>query len=66
MLMTNPRKTALGRRLTELRKRLGITQTEAAERIKVSLRTWQSWEGGEQVPTDSHALLIKLLESGKL
>lgn len=71
--MTKPRKTALARRLTALREKLGeaegrkkITQAEAAKRIGLSVRAWLSWERGEQEPSPAHLLLIKMLEQGNL
>lgn len=33
--------------LKKLRKRLGLTQTEAADTVLVTLRTWQNWEAAE-------------------
>lgn len=32
-----------------VRRRLGLTQTEAARRADVSLATWRRWEGGEKL-----------------
>jgi DNA-binding transcriptional regulator YiaG len=53
-------------RLADLRKRLDLTQAEAAAKVRVSLRAWVKWEHGEQVPTPSHQLLIDMLEQGKI
>jgi len=34
-----------------LRKRAGLTQTEAAHLVRSKLRTWQSWEAASNLPT---------------
>ncbi len=39
---------ALGERITQLRKKNGITQTEMAEKLKVSQQTVQAWEAGRR------------------
>jgi len=45
------------------RKRLKISQTEAAENFGVSLRTFQTWERGEsEIPKIAQKLLTLLLE----
>ena len=54
------------KRLFALRKRLGLTQADAAAKVRVSLRSWAAWELGEQIPSSPHQLLITLLESGKI
>jgi DNA-binding transcriptional regulator YiaG len=48
------------RRLKALRERLGLTQTEAAERIGTVLRTWQNYEYGRRQPGPMVAKLIEL------
>lgn len=53
-------------RLKKLRDDLNITQREAAERVRVHLRSWAKWEYGDQIPSESHQLLIEMLESGKV
>lgn len=58
---------ALGRRLQDLREKLGnISMAEAASRIGVTERTWLAWERNESEPSQSHHMLIDLLEQGKL
>ncbi|PHS72138.1 MAG: transcriptional regulator [Cycloclasticus sp.] len=37
--------------LKKLRKRSGLTQTEAAHLVRSKLRTWQSWEADSKLPT---------------
>ncbi|PLY15516.1 MAG: transcriptional regulator [Sedimenticola sp.] len=36
--------------IKRLRKRAGLTQTEAGKCVHVALRTWQSWESPEEDP----------------
>jgi transcriptional regulator with XRE-family HTH domain len=64
--MTVPRKTALGKRLTMLRKRLDLTQAQIAEKVGASTRSWSSWERGEEKPSKPFMILIDLLDQGKL
>ena len=64
--MTVPRKTVLGRRLTAMRKRLGLTQAHVAEKIGASTRSWNGWERGEEKPSKPFLILIDLLDQGKL
>lgn len=40
----------LGRRIAHRRDELGLTQEEAAERARVTLRAFQRWEAGESRP----------------
>lgn len=37
-----------------------LLQSEAAERIGVSRRTWIAWETGQQIPRDAYQRLIPL------
>lgn len=71
MLMANKKRKrhppgSLPRRLYDLRLALRLTQGEAARRVRVSRRTWNSWESGTQTPSPPHQLLIDLLEQGKI
>jgi transcriptional regulator with XRE-family HTH domain len=59
-------KYALGKRLVVLRKKLGLTQKEAAEKVFVTRDAWQSWEAGTRNPSKAHLKLIELLDQGKL
>ena len=53
-------KKSLGRRLADIRSRLGLSQTELAGELGVSPRTYQSYERGERdAPTAS---LIELCQ----
>ena len=36
------------REIREAREQVGLTQTEAAQRIWMSLRAWQDWEAGKR------------------
>ena len=49
-----------------IRTKLGLSQEQAAARIGMSRRTWQDYERGEIDLTTSAALLIRLLEAGKI
>ena len=49
-----------------IRTRLQLTQTEAAEKLGATLRTWQYWESGERNPSPQAVLLLKMLADGKL
>jgi len=46
----------------KVRKRLGLTQQELAERINVSLDTIRNWEQGKRVPTGAAKALLKILD----
>jgi putative transcriptional regulator len=45
-----------------VRKRLGFSQAEFAERIDVSLDTIRNWEQGKRSPTGAAKSLLKVLE----
>ena len=45
-----------------VRKRLGFTQVEFAERIDVSLDTIRNWEQGKRSPTGPAKALLKVLD----
>ena len=45
-----------------VRKRLGFSQTEFAERIHVSLDTIRNWEQGKRVPTGAAKALLQVLD----
>lgn len=47
-----------------IRKKLGITQTEFAEIVAVSLKTIQNWEAGGKIPATKDAILRKLMRDG--
>ncbi len=70
--MTAPRKRRSAARvqtpkeLKALRRRLGLTQAQAAARIGVATRTWIAWENRQNVPSTAAATLIRLLSQGKL
>lgn len=40
----------IGARIAELRERSHLTQPAVAERAKVALRTYQTWEAGDATP----------------
>jgi len=41
-------KSPTPKEIRKAREEIGLTQTEAAERIWMSLRAWQEWEGGRR------------------
>lgn len=45
-----------------VRKRLGFSQAQFAERIDVSLDTIRNWEQGKRSPTGAAKALLKVLE----
>ncbi len=45
-----------------VRKRLGFSQSEFAQRIDVSLDTIRNWEQGKRSPTGAAKALLKVLE----
>jgi DNA-binding transcriptional regulator YiaG len=53
-------------KIQALRKRLGLTQTEAAEKVGVTQRAWLSWETGAVIPSRQSVILIRQLDQGKL
>lgn len=55
--------------IRKLRKRLNLTQKEAADKIGVSYRTWVSWENeaeNHRKPSRTAVRLIRMLAAGKL
>jgi DNA-binding transcriptional regulator YiaG len=52
--------------IRKLRKRLGLTQTQAAARVGVTQRAWLSWETGAITPSRQSLILIRLLDDGKI
>jgi DNA-binding transcriptional regulator YiaG len=47
-----------------LRERLGLTQGEIAELLKIGAKTWTRWESGRQRPSQSLNLLLRALQTG--
>ncbi len=56
------------KRIRDIREKLGLTIEQAAERIGVMPRTWRAWEQPSQgrSPSESHAILIRLLQDGTI
>lgn len=49
--------------LREFRETMGWTQTQAADAINTTLRSWSRWELGDQIPTGiSYGALRCLIE----
>ena len=51
-----------GRYVRRVRRRLGFSQSEFAERIDVSLDTIRNWEQGKRCPTGAAKALLKVLD----
>lgn len=45
-----------------LRKRLHLTQEQAAALVGITRRQWAAWEGGTRKPSGPAALLLDLLD----
>ncbi|MFD1792113.1 helix-turn-helix domain-containing protein [Ochrobactrum teleogrylli] len=52
----------IGKRVLEVREKLGLSQKEAAEKLGVSIRSWQGMERGENIPNGE--TLLKFLALG--
>lgn len=50
------------RYVRRVRKRMGLTQAEFAERIQVPLDTIRHWEHGQRMPTGAAKALLKVLD----
>lgn len=61
-----PRKSAVAKRLTAIREKLGLTQAETAEKLGVSKMAILRWELGMRRPDARSLTLISLLENGKI
>lgn len=46
------------------RKRLGLTQAQAAEALTVTLRSYQYWEAGDRVPPGCLGLACAAIDAG--
>lgn len=51
--------------LKKLRKKLGLTATQAAEQVHVSYRTWARWEAGTRHMPDAALHLFMALNGMK-
>jgi len=52
--------------IKRIRTRLGLTQAQAAERVGVTVRTWNSWECARDVPAIQSVMLLRMLSEGKI
>ena len=52
----------LARYARRVRRRLGLTQPEAARRIQVSHETIRNWEQGKRGPTGAARALLRVLD----
>lgn len=50
--------------LRALRARLGMTQSQLGELLRIGAKSWTRWETGLQRPSQSINLLLKLLDAG--
>jgi DNA-binding transcriptional regulator YiaG len=53
-------------RLKALRDRLGLTNDQMAQRLRIDVRLWKSWVYGERQPRGAAVALITLMEEGKI
>jgi DNA-binding XRE family transcriptional regulator len=60
MLMTKKSANPWPGKLKALRKRLGLTQAQAAEKAGVATRTWISWENDQRAPGRLTQRLLKV------
>lgn len=51
-----------GKFAQNVRKRLGLSQSEFAQHINVSLETIRNWEQGKRCPTGAAKALLKVLD----
>lgn len=47
--------------IKQIRKKLGVTQVELAERLGVDTKTIQNWESGKKIPNTKHGIIRALL-----
>lgn len=52
----------MARYAKRVRKRLGLTQLEFAQRIEVPIETIRNWEQGKRYPTGAAKALLKILD----
>ncbi len=50
------------KRIEMLRKRLLLTQEQAAELVGITRRQWAAWEGGTRKPSGPAIILLDLLD----
>ncbi|WP_273792410.1 helix-turn-helix domain-containing protein [Brucella anthropi] len=58
---SSPDENGIGKRVLEVRDRLGLSQRDAAHRLGVSLRSWQGMERGENIPNGETLLKFQSL-----
>jgi len=52
--------------LLALRQRLGLSQRQIGELLKIGAKSWTRWESGAQRPSQSINLLLRLLDRGMI
>jgi len=52
--------------LRAIRERLGLTQSQIAEQLKIGEKSWSRWESGRHRPSQSMNLLVRALDAGRL
>ena len=54
------------KQILALRKRLGLTQAEAAAKVRVNQNVWSDWEADNKKPSQQSAYLLRLMAEGNL
>ena len=67
MLYMRDKRTAKSwvHRLRAIRKRLGLSQSQAAKKLEVPVATWRNWEQGRNAPHAGMARLIEIIFPAK-
>jgi DNA-binding transcriptional regulator YiaG len=61
--MLNENKKSFAKRFLKLRKKLRLTQQEAADLFGIHITSWQDWEYGVSLPNEQHLKMLEDYES---
>ncbi len=56
----------LPEQIKDLRERLGLTQKQMSELLRIGAKTWSRWETERERPSHSMNILLRALDDGKL